>query len=56
VGLHYRLQAVVKVGDILLLIVERDYYGILGHGVLIIDLKGDSQFLVLGSQLGTFGQ
>jgi hypothetical protein len=47
VGFHHRFQAVVEVGDILLLVMERDYDGILWHGLLIIDEK---QFSVPGSQ------
>ena len=46
-GFHHRFQAVVEVGHILLLIVERDYDGILWHGLLIIDEK---QFSVPCSQ------
>ena len=53
--LHDRLQAIVKIGDILLLVVERDHNGILGHDLFIIDLKGSSQFSVFSSQLGTLG-
>jgi hypothetical protein len=39
VSLHHHLQAVIEVGDILLLVMERDDDGVLGHGVFIIDRK-----------------
>jgi len=37
VRLHHCLQAVVEVGYVLLLVMERDHYGVLGHGLLIIN-------------------
>jgi hypothetical protein len=39
VRFHDCFQAVIEVGDILLLVVERDDDGVLGHGVFIIDRK-----------------
>ena len=35
-GLHHRFQAVVEIGDVLLLIVQRDDDGVLGHRPFII--------------------
>ena len=45
VSLHYRLQAVVEVSDVLLLVMQRDDDGVLGHSLLIINRKA-----VLGSR------
>src|ERR1017187_1639433 len=38
-SLHYRFQAVVEVGNVLLLIMQRDDDGVLGHSFSIIDRK-----------------
>ena len=45
VRLHDRFQAVVEVGDVLLLVMQRDDDGVLGHSPFIIDRKA-----VLGSR------
>ena len=36
VSLHDRFQAIVEVGDVLLLVVQRDDDGVLGHNLFII--------------------
>ena len=50
-SLHYRFQAVVEVGDVLLLVVQRDDYGVSGHSLFIIDRKA-----VLGSQFSALSR
>jgi len=51
VRLHNRLQAVVEVGDVLLLVVQRDDNGVLGHDQLIINRNGSRQLPVVSGQL-----
>ncbi len=48
-SLHHRLQAVVEIGNVLLLVVERDDDGVLGHSPFIIARKTvlSSRFSVL---------
>ena len=45
--LHHRFQTVVQIGDVLLLIVQRDDDGVFGHSLFII---ARNQFSVLSSQ------
>ena len=40
--LHHRFQAVVEIGDVLLLVVQRDDDGVLGHSLFIIS-RDDSR-------------
>ena len=54
-GFHHRFQAVVEVGDIFLLVMQRYDDGILGHDLFIIDRKAVLGCRVLSCQLGTSG-